>query len=172
MYTIFSNKKEAFTRGPRRWWPPARMCENKVEAFQNRVKRLTQIFTHLFSTMYSKSLFGPKMDEITGVWRRLHNEEKCVVLPNKYYSDDQIKKNEVGRTCSTYRERSGAHRVAMEKPKERRELGRLRGRWEDNIKVDLREVDWGGGDMDWISLPEDRKKWWSFVNAVMNLRFP
>jgi hypothetical protein len=51
-----------------------------------------------------------------------------------------------------------------------RPLGRPRRRWEDNIKMDLREVGWGG--MDWINLAQDRDKWRALVSAVMNLRVP
>jgi hypothetical protein len=49
-------------------------------------------------------------------------------------------------------------------------LGRPRRRWEDNIKMDLREVEWG--DMDWIDLVQDRDRWRALVNAAMNLRVP
>jgi hypothetical protein len=49
-------------------------------------------------------------------------------------------------------------------------LGRPRRRWEDNIKMDLREVGWGG--MDWINLAQDRDRWRAVVNTVMNLRVP
>jgi hypothetical protein len=50
------------------------------------------------------------------------------------------------------------------------DIGRPRRRWEDNIKMDLREVAWGG--MDWINLAKDRDRWRALVNAVMNLRVP
>jgi hypothetical protein len=50
------------------------------------------------------------------------------------------------------------------------QLGRIRCRWEDNIKMDLQEVECGG--MDWIELDQDKDGWWEFVNAVMNLRVP
>jgi hypothetical protein len=53
-------------------------------------------------------------------------------------------------------------------PEGRRPLGRPRRRWEDNIKMDLREVGWEG--MDWINLAQDRDRWRALVNAVMNLR--
>ena len=58
----------------------------------------------------------------------------------------------------------------MEKPEGRRPLGRPRLRWEDNIKMDFREVGWGG--IDWISLAQDRDGWRALVNAVINLRVP
>jgi hypothetical protein len=54
------------------------------------------------------------------------------------------------------------------KPEGRRPLGRSRRRWDDNIKMVLREVGWGG--MDWINLAQDRDRWRALVNAVMNLR--
>ena len=56
----------------------------------------------------------------------------------------------------------------MGKPEGKRQLGRPRLRWEDNIKMDLQEV--GCGGMDWIELAQDRDRWRTLVNAVMNLR--
>jgi hypothetical protein len=52
----------------------------------------------------------------------------------------------------------------------RRPFGRLRCRWEDNIKMDIREVGWGS--MDWVGLVQSRGRWRALVNAVMNLRVP
>jgi hypothetical protein len=63
-----------------------------------------------------------------------------------------------------------AYRVLMGKPEGKRPLGRPTHRWEDNIKMDLREKEWG--DMDWIHLAQDRDQWWAFVDMVMNLWFP
>ena len=54
------------------------------------------------------------------------------------------------------------------KPEGKRSIGRLRRRWEDNIKIGLQEVGFGG--MDWIELAQDRDRWWALVNSVMNLR--
>jgi hypothetical protein len=53
-------------------------------------------------------------------------------------------------------------------PEGKRPLGRPRCRWVDNIKMDLREIGWDGGD--WINLAEDRDQWRAFVNTVMNLQ--
>jgi hypothetical protein len=67
-------------------------------------------------------------------------------------------------------ERRSAYRALVGKPEGRRPLGRPRHRWEDNIKMDLREVGWRG--VDWIDLAEDRDRWRALVYTVMNLRVP
>jgi hypothetical protein len=67
-------------------------------------------------------------------------------------------------------ERRGAYRALVGKPEGRRPLGRPRFRWEDNIKMDLREVGWGG--IDWIDLAQDRDRWQALVYMVMNLQVP
>jgi hypothetical protein len=63
-----------------------------------------------------------------------------------------------------------AYRIMVGKPEEKRLLGRQRRRREYNIKMDLREVGWDGGD--WIDLAQDRDQWRALVNTVMNLRVP
>jgi hypothetical protein len=67
-------------------------------------------------------------------------------------------------------ERRGAYRALVGKPEGRRPLARPRHRWEDNIKMDLQEVGWGG--VDWIDLAQDRDRWWAVVYTVMNLWVP
>jgi hypothetical protein len=67
-------------------------------------------------------------------------------------------------------EKRNACRIFMGKPKVKRPLGRSRRRWEDNIKMDLRSIGWGG--MDWINLAQGRDQWRALVNTVMNLRVP
>jgi hypothetical protein len=56
------------------------------------------------------------------------------------------------------------------KPEAKRPLGRPKRRWVDNIKMYLREIEWGG--MDWIDLAHDRDQWRALVNTVMNLGVP
>jgi hypothetical protein len=63
-------------------------------------------------------------------------------------------------------EKRNAYRILVGKPEGKRPLGRPRRRWEDNIRMDLREIGWGG--MDWIDLAQDRDQW----RALVNLRVP
>jgi hypothetical protein len=67
-------------------------------------------------------------------------------------------------------ERRGLYRVLVVKPGGKRSLGRPRCKEDDNIKMDLQEV--GYGAMDWIELTQDKDRWRTLVNAVMNLRLP
>jgi hypothetical protein len=67
-------------------------------------------------------------------------------------------------------ERRGAYRALVGKPEGRRPLGKPRRRWEDNIKMALREVGCGGAD--WSDLAQDRDSWRAIVYTVMNLRVP
>ena len=64
----------------------------------------------------------------------------------------------------------GVHKVMVRKPEGKRPLGKPRRRWEDNIKMDLEEVGIGCGD--WMELAQDRDRWRTFVNAVMNFGVP
>jgi hypothetical protein len=65
-------------------------------------------------------------------------------------------------------EERNMYRVLIEKPKGKRPLGRPRRRWEDGIRMDLREIGWES--VDWIQLAQDRDRWRVLVNTVMNLR--
>ena len=88
----------------------------------------------------------------------------------EYCSGDEIEKNEMGGACSTYGESRSVYRGLMGKPEGKRPWGRPRRRWEDNIKMDLQEVVFGG--MDWIKLTQDKDRWQAVVHAVMNFRVP
>jgi hypothetical protein len=65
-------------------------------------------------------------------------------------------------------EKRNAYRILVGKPEGKRPLGRPRRRWEDDIKMNIREVLWGG--MDWIDLVQDRDQWRALLNTVINLR--
>jgi hypothetical protein len=67
-------------------------------------------------------------------------------------------------------ERMSTYRILVGKPEGKRPLRRPGRRWEDNIKMDLREIGWDG--IDWIDLAQDRDQWRALVNTVMNLRVP
>jgi hypothetical protein len=72
----------------------------------------------------------------------------------------------MGKACSTTGEKN-AYRILVGKPEGNKPLGRLRRRREDSIKMNLREIGWGG--MDWIHLAQDRDPWRALVNMVVNL---
>jgi hypothetical protein len=67
-------------------------------------------------------------------------------------------------------ENRAVHRVLVGKPEVKRPLGRSRRRWENNIKMDLREVEGSRGD--WIELAQDRDRWWALVGTVRKFRVP
>ena len=118
-----------------------------------------------------RRIFGPKRDEVTGEWKKLHNEElNDLYCPPNIVRVIKWRKLRQAGHVARMGERRGVYRVLMGKPEGKRRLGRSRRRWEDNIKMDLQEV--GYGDVDWIELAQDRDKWRELVNAVMNLRVP
>ena len=81
-----------------------------------------------------------------------------------------MEQNEVDGACSTYGESISVYRVLVGKPEGNQPLGICRLKWEENIKMDLQEV-WCNG-MEWIDVAQDKDRWLTFVNAVMNLRVP
>jgi hypothetical protein len=117
-------------------------------------------------------IFRPKRVEVTGEWRRLHNEElNCLHTSTNIVR--MIKSRRMrwaGHVARMGEERGGGYRVLVGKPEGRRPLGRPRHRWVDNIRMDLQEV--GCGYVDWIGLAQDRDRWQTLVSAVMNLRVP
>jgi hypothetical protein len=63
-----------------------------------------------------------------------------------------------------------AYNILVGKPEGKRPFGRHKHRWEDNIRMDLRQIGWEG--VDWIHLVQDREQWWALVNTVMNFWIP
>jgi hypothetical protein len=62
------------------------------------------------------------------------------------------------------------YNILVARPEGKRSLGKPRGRWVDNIRMDLRDIGWEG--VDWLHLAQDRNQWRALVNTVMNLRVP
>ena len=125
----------------------------------------------VFENMVLRRIFGPRRDEVTGEWRRLHNEEL-----NDLYSSPNIvrviksRRVRLAGHVARMGEEMGVYRVLVGKPEGRRPLGRPRRRWVDTIRMDLQEV--GCWYMDWIGLAQDRDRWRTLVSAVMNFRVP
>jgi hypothetical protein len=122
----------------------------------------------VFEKRVLRRIFGPKRDEVTGGWRKLHNEE----LHGLYSSPSIVRviKARRMRWAGHVARMGEAYNILVGRPEGRRPLGRPRRIWEDNIKMDLREI--GFGDVDWIHLAQDRDRWRVIVNTVMNLRVP
>jgi hypothetical protein len=92
-----------------------------------------------------------------------------ILLPNSFCPVNVVAANS-RRFSSCSGDFRGAYNILVGRPEGRRPLGRPRRRWEDNIKIVLREI--GFGDVDWIYWAQDRDRWRALVNTVMNLRFP
>ena len=117
-----------------------------------------------------RRIFGPRREEVTGEWRRLHNEK----LNDLYCSPNIVRviksrRKRWAEHMARMGEERGVYRVLVRKPEGRRPLGRPRRRWVD-IRMDLQEV--GCRYMDWIGLTQGRDRRRTLVSAVMNLRVP
>jgi hypothetical protein len=129
--------------------------EHRLRASENRVLR---------------RIFGPKVEE-DGSWRKLHNDE----LHNLYPSPNIVRVIKSRRMrwaghVARMGQGRGVHRISVGRPECKRPLGRPRRRWEDNIKMDLREIGIDGAN--WIRLAMNRIQWQAFVKTVMNLPVP
>jgi hypothetical protein len=114
---------------------------------------------------------GTWIDEVTGGWRKLHNEGL-----HRLYSSPSIirmiksRRMRLAGHVARMGEKRIAYRILLGKPEGKTPLGRPRRRWVDNIKMDLREIGWDS--MDLIDLAQDRDRWRALVNTVINLRVP
>ena len=125
----------------------------------------------MFENMVLRRIFGPRRDDVTGEWRRLHNEElnDLYSSPNIVRVIKSIRMRWVGHVARMHEDR-GVYRALVGKQEGKRPLGTPRHRWVDNIRMDLQEV--GCEYIVWIGLAQDRDRWWTLVSAVMNLRVP
>jgi hypothetical protein len=129
--------------------------EHRLRVFENRVLR---------------RIFGPNREE-DGSWRKFHNDElhSLYSSPNIVRVIKSRRMRWVGHVARRGEGR-GVYRVLVGRPEGKRPLGRPRRRWEDSIKLDLRETRIDGAN--WIQLAQDRVQWRASVNTVMNLRVP
>ena len=125
----------------------------------------------VFENRVLRKVFGPKRDEVTREWRKLHNEElsELYSLPNILRVVKSRRMRWAGHVARMGEGR-GVHRVLVGKPEGKRPLGRPRLRCEDNIKLDLQKVGVGCGD--WMELAQDRERCRALVSTVRNLRVP
>jgi hypothetical protein len=136
-------------------WSLTSREEYRLRAFENRVLM---------------RIFGPKRDQVTGEWRKLHSEE----LHDLYCSPSIIRIMEARRMrwvahVARMEEKRNGYKLLVGKPEGRRPLGRPRPRSLD-IWMDIVKVGWG--DVDSIGLAQDRDRWRALVNSVLNLRVP
>ena len=123
----------------------------------------------MFENSVLRRIFEPERDEVTGEWKKLHNER----LNDLYCSLNivRVMKPRIMRRAGHVAckgKRRGVHRVLVRRPEGKRPLRRPRSRWEDNIKMGFQEV--GCGGIDWIEMAQDREKQRALLNTVMNLR--
>ena len=110
-------------------------------------------------------------DEVTGEWRRLHNEQYY----DLYSSPNiirviKLRKIRWAGHVVCMGERRGVYRVLVGRPEGKKPCGRSKHRFEDNIRRDLQEMEWGG--LDWINLAPDSVRWRVLANVIMNLWVP
>jgi hypothetical protein len=121
----------------------------------------------VFENRVLRGIFGPKRDKVKGGWRKLNNED----LHNLYFSPSVIRMIKTRtRRWAGYVARMGEKRILVENPERKRPLGRPRRMWEDNIRMDLREIKCGR--MDCVDLAQDTDHWRALVNTAMKLRVP
>jgi hypothetical protein len=124
----------------------------------------------VFENIVLRKIAGPKR-EVHGSWRKLHNDE----LHSLYSSLNVVRVIKSRRMrwaghVAHMGEGRGVYRVLVGRPEGKRPLGRPRLRWEDNIKMNLREIGINGAN--WIQMAQDKVLWPACMNMVMNLRVP
>ena len=166
--TVNPDRRPVYQLNRRLCGPQKRSGQFRQEKDSFLLSTIEQRSLGVFENRALRRMFGPKRDEVTGERRKLYNEEF-----NDLYCSPNIVlmiNSRMGVYVARMGEGRGVYRVLVGKPEGKRPLGRPRRRWENNIKMDLQEVGYGG--MDWIDLAQGRDMWRALVNVVMNLRVP
>jgi hypothetical protein len=118
-----------------------------------------------------RRIFGPKREELAGVWKRLHNEElhNLYALLNIITAIKSRRLRWMGHIARMRQMRS-PHIFWLEDLKEKSLLRRSKRKWKYNIRMDLREIGWEF--VDWMHRSQVRGHWRALVNTEMNLRVP
>jgi hypothetical protein len=114
-----------------------------------------------------RKISEPKRDEVKAEWRRLHYEE----LYDVEFSPNIIRVIKSRRVrwaehVARVEDRGVAYRDLVGRPEGRRPCGKPRRRWKDNIKKNIQEA--GSGGMGWIDVAQDRDRWGTLANTLMN----
>jgi hypothetical protein len=129
--------------------------EHRLKVFENRMLR---------------RIFGPEREEDRS-WRKLHNDELHILYSSPNIARViKLRRMRWEGHVARMGEGRGVYGVLVGRTEGKKPLGRPRRRWEDNIKMDLRETGIDGAN--WIRLAQDRVQWRACVNTVMNLRVP
>jgi len=117
-----------------------------------------------------RRIFGSKREKVAGGWRTLQCEE----LHKLYASPNIVRVNNSRRRWAGHvvrmEEMRNAYKILVGKSEQKRPLGRPRRRWEDNIRMHLKEIGWEC--VEWFHLAQDMDQWRALLNTVMNFQFP
>jgi hypothetical protein len=127
--------------------------EHRLGVLENRVLR---------------RIFGLKRDEVTGEWRKLHNEELHILYFTNIIRQIKSMRMRWAGHVARVGEKRNVYKVLKGNAEGKIPLGRPRRRWEDSMRMNLRETVWGS--VEWIQLAQDRDLWRDLVHMVTNLR--
>jgi hypothetical protein len=141
--------------------------------FHNKIHTCTlreEYRLRVFENGVQRRIFGLKRNEMTGEWRKLHNEELREYSSPSIIRIIKSRRMRWAGHVARMGEMRNAYRLLVGKSEGNRPLRRTRCRLVDNVRMDLGEVRWGAAD--WFGLSQDRNRWRAHVNSVLNLRVP
>jgi hypothetical protein len=140
-----------------------------VSVFQCTLSNFCLVWSsRVFENRIMRRIFGPKSNE-NGEWRRVRSVE----FHDLYRSPTRVRKSKILRWAghlARFKESRSAFKVLIGKPTGKRPSGKPRRRWEDNIRMDLKEM--GISTRNWVDSSHDRGYWRALVNAAFILLVP